>query len=109
MTTRTTTIVLLTGAALLLAGSAPRAEDGAAVYKEQCAKCHGDTGESDTGTGKTLKIPPLKGDARIAAMPAADVAKAVTGNEKHKSILKKLTDAQIEAAAAHTKTIAAGK
>jgi cytochrome c len=37
--------------------SAAFAADGATVYKAQCAKCHGDTGKSDTTMGKAMKVP----------------------------------------------------
>jgi mono/diheme cytochrome c family protein len=35
----------------LLAGSAAMAADGPALYKEHCAKCHGDTGHADNWRG----------------------------------------------------------
>ena len=56
----------LVGAAafLVVAGTtAARAADGAAVYKTNCAKCHGDTGHADTAVGKVMKVPALAGDA----------------------------------------------
>ena len=85
------------------------AEDGAAVYKAQCAKCHGDTGQADTAAGKALKVPMLKGDAKVAGMSAEDVAKSVKANEKHKSFVTKLTDEQVNAAAGFAKGLAGGK
>jgi mono/diheme cytochrome c family protein len=85
------------------------AEDGAAVFKAQCAKCHGDTGAGDTAAGKALKVPMLKGDAKVAGMSVDDVAKSVKTNEKHKSFVTKLTDEQINAAAGFVKQLAAGK
>lgn len=85
------------------------AEDGAAVFKAQCAKCHGDTGEADTPAGKTLKVPKLKGDAKVAAMSLDDIVKVVKENPKHKSFITKLTDEQIGAAAGHAKQLAGGK
>ena len=85
------------------------AEDGAALFKAQCAKCHGETGESDTAPGKALKVPMLKGDAKVGAMSVDDVVKAMKANEKHKSFISKLSDEQITAAAGHAKQIAGGK
>ena len=85
------------------------AEDGAAVYKAQCAKCHGETGESDTPAGKTLKVPALKGDAKVAAMSVADLVKTTKANQKHKSFVGKLTDEQLDAAATQVKQIAGAK
>jgi mono/diheme cytochrome c family protein len=85
------------------------AEDGAAVYKTQCAKCHGATGEADTPAAKTLKAPKLAGDAKVAAMSVEDLVKAIKGNAKHKSFVAKMTDEQVSAAAGHAKQLAGGK
>jgi mono/diheme cytochrome c family protein len=79
------------------------------VFTADCAKCHGETGQSDTQAGKTLKVPQLKGDAKVAAMSVDDIVKAAKENEKHKSFIKKLTDEQIGAAAGVAKPIAGGK
>ena len=100
--------MLTFGAALLMPWQAT-AEDGAAVYKAQCAKCHGDTGEADTPAGKTLKVPKLKGDAKVAGMSVEDIVKAVKENQKHKSFITKLTDEQINAAAGVAKQLAGAK
>jgi len=102
------TSVLVLGASLATPMWAA-AEDGAAVFKAQCAKCHGETGESDTAPGKALKVPMLKGDAKVGAMSVDDVVKAMKANEKHKSFISKLSDEQITAAAGHAKQIAGGK
>jgi mono/diheme cytochrome c family protein len=96
------------GAALLMPWRAS-AEDGAAVYKAQCAKCHGDTGEADTPAAKTLKVPKLKGDAKVGGMAVPDIVAAVKANEKHKSFIKKLSDEQITAAAGQAKQLAGAK
>jgi len=85
------------------------AEDGAAVYKAQCAKCHGESGNADTPAAKTLKVPKLTGDAKVAGMSVPDIVAAVKANEKHKSFIKKLSDEQITAAAGQAKSLAGGK
>jgi mono/diheme cytochrome c family protein len=109
MNMRTMMTVLAVGAGLAMLATRASAEDGPAVFKAQCAKCHGETGESDTSAGKTLKVPQLKGDAKVAAMSVGDIVKAAKDNEKHKSFIKKLTDEQITAAAGVVKQIAGGK
>jgi mono/diheme cytochrome c family protein len=109
MSKRILTAVMILGTGLMLPGRGICADDGAAVFKEQCAKCHGDTGDSDTSAGKSLKVPLLKGNAKLAGMPLADIAKAVTENEKHKSIVKKLTPEQLNAAAGRAQQLAGGK
>ena len=96
------------GAALLLPWRAT-AEDGAAVFKAQCAKCHGETGEADTPAGKTLKVPKLKGDAKVAGLSIEDLVKVIKDNAKHKSFVTKMTDEQVSAAAGHAKQLAGAK
>jgi len=93
---------------LSLAASAG-AEDGAAVYKAQCAKCHGDTGMSDTSAGKTLKVPPVKGDAKVSGASVEELVKIAKANEKHKSFITKLSDEQLTAAAGEMKKLAGAK
>ena len=85
------------------------AEDGAAVFKAQCAKCHGESGDADPPAGKTLKVPMLKGDAKIAGMSNDDIVKLVKENAKHKSFITKLSAEQIDAAAGHAKQLAGAK
>ena len=109
MRLRVLTTLLTLGASLATPLCAAAAEDGAAVFKTQCAKCHGDTGEADTPAGKTLKVPKLKGDAKVAAMSLDDIVKVVKENPKHKSFITKLTDEQIGAAAGAVKQLAGGK
>lgn len=94
-------------AILLLAGAPAWAADGAAIYKAQCAKCHGDTGKSDTAVGKAMKVPALAGDANVQKMSDADVAARIKGNAKHPTGVKSLTDADVTAVAAYVKQLAA--
>lgn len=105
------THLFILSAALALAGArvAMAAEDPAAVFTAQCAKCHGETGESDTKSGKNLKVPHLKGDDKIAKMSLAEVVEKVKTNDKHKTFANKLTPEQIEAGATRAKQIAAGQ
>jgi mono/diheme cytochrome c family protein len=84
-------------------------EDPAAVFKEQCAKCHGETGHADTPAGKMMKTPELAGNGMVAGMSVADLVKMLQGNEKHKAPLKKLSEAQITAGATRAKALAEGK
>lgn len=82
------------------------ATDGADVYKAQCAKCHGDTGQSDTTVGKAMKVPPLAGDPKVAKMSEAEVVAKITGNEKHPPTVKAMSAEDIAAAATFVKTLA---
>lgn len=98
--------VVLLGAAL---AATVRAEDGAAVFKAQCAKCHGETGEADTAAGKTLKVPVIKGDAKVAGASIEELVKIAKANEKHKSFITKISDGDLAAAVGEMKKIAGGK
>src|SRR5262250_1761333 len=98
---------LLIGTVAVLCVSASVASaDGAAVFKAQCAKCHGDTGKADTTVGKAMKVPPLAGDANIQKMSEADVAARIKGNAKHPPTVKSLSDDDINAVAAFVKQLA---
>ena len=101
----------LSGAAgiLLLAGSVAWAADGAAVFKTQCAKCHGDTGQSDTAAGKAMKVPALAGDAKLGKMSEADIATAIKGSAKHPSGIKGLNADDLNAVAGYVRELASGK
>ena len=85
------------------------AADGAALFKQHCASCHGETGKADTPAGKALKVPALAGDAKVAGMSDADVTAAIKANPKHAAVLKKVTDADLAALAAYVKGLGAAK
>lgn len=93
-------------ALLLVTGSAAWAADGAALYKAQCAKCHGDTGHADTTIGKAMKVPSLVGDANIQKMSESDVAARIKGNAKHPPTVKSLSDDDMNALATYVKGLA---
>ena len=82
------------------------AADGAAVYKAQCAKCHGDDGKADSATAKAMKAPAIAGDAKLAGMSAADIAKAIKDNKKHAAVAAKISDDDLAAVAGHVKSLA---
>ena len=84
------------------------AADGAAVYKANCAKCHGESGQADSAAAKAMKVPALAGDAKIAGMADADLVKAITENKKHAG-LKAVSADDIAAAAKFAKGLAGGK
>ena len=99
------------GALALLLATGAFAADGAQVYKDHCAKCHGDTGHADTAAGKALKAPVLAGDAKITGASVADLAKSIKENEKHgkAGVLKGVSDEDIEAVATFVKSLASAK
>jgi cytochrome c6 len=101
---------LVVGAVLVLVGGVSTTPANAAdVFKEKCALCHGETGHADTSAGKAMKVPALAGDAKVAGMSEADLIAAIKGNPKHASMLKKVNDDELKAAAARVKELAATK
>ena len=101
--------ITLMAALPLCVASVSRAADGAALFKQHCATCHGATGFSDTPAGKSLKVPALAGDAKIAGLSEADVATKIRGNPKHAAALKGLKDEDVEALAAYVQNLAGTK
>ena len=93
----------------VLAATVPAAlaADGAQIYKDRCAKCHGDTGKADTPIAKTLKTPALAGDAKVAGMTDADLAKAIATNPKHAAFMKTVSEGDVAAVAVYVKQLAA--
>jgi mono/diheme cytochrome c family protein len=91
---------------VLLLRSVAWAADGAAVYKDQCAKCHGAEGKSDTPVAEKMKIAPLAGSAKIAAMSDSDIVAQIKGVKKHPPKTTGMSDADLNAVAAHVKRLA---
>ncbi len=70
------------------------AEDGAALFKANCAMCHG----ADAAGKPAMKAPSIKGKT------AADVTKAMT-NPKHAGVSKKVNAAQQKAIGDYLSTL----
>jgi cytochrome c553 len=70
------------------------AEDGAALFKANCAMCHGANAEGKPA----MKAPAIKGKT------AADVTKAMA-NPKHAAVQKKVNEAQLKAIGDHLATL----
>ncbi|HYH01060.1 MAG TPA: cytochrome c [Terriglobales bacterium] len=71
---------------LVLASPSVWAQDGAALYKSNCAGCH----KADGSGNQAIKAPAVKGKADA-------VAKTVNENAKHAPLKKKLSDEQVKA------------
>ncbi|MBI2822659.1 MAG: cytochrome c [Acidobacteria bacterium] len=113
------TIRIVTGCfGLLLCFSttaALAADDGAAVYKKMCVKCHGAEGKGDGPAAKMFKnqsMGDLSSKAEMGKLSDADLAKIVTegGQAVGKSKIMpahkdKLSEAEIKAVVAYLKSL----
>ena len=80
-------------------------DDGAAIYKAKCARCHGNDGMSHTFDGKMSGAEKLN-DPEIVKMPDADLTTVVTNGKKHMPAFgKKLTADQIASVIAYVHTL----
>ncbi len=95
-TYKVTILVLLI--ALLLFVALPNlswaADDGAALYKSNCAACH----KADASGNPAIKAPAIKGKT------AADVSKSL-GTPKHASVQKKVNVDQAKAIGGYLSTL----
>jgi len=71
------------------------AEDGAALYKTNCAACH----KADASGNPAIKAPALKGKN------GDDVKKVLDTNPKHAGVAKKLTADQVKAVGDYLATV----
>lgn len=96
-TTKLAALVAMTALVLFMAlpNLSWAAEDGAALYKTNCAMCH----KADASGNPAMKAPALKGKT------AADAKKAVDTDPKHASVKKKLNDAQVKAIGDYLQTL----
>ena len=105
---RAVALAVVSGA--LAAVVAPsHAEGGAAAFRARCARCHGESGRTETQSARVLKVRPLVADSKLAQMTPAEIVAAVKANAKHQGVdaLKDVDDAELRAAAAFVKTLAA--
>jgi mono/diheme cytochrome c family protein len=90
--------ILVLAIAILLFMALPNlswaAEDGAALYKANCAMCHG----PDAAGKPAMKAPAVKGKTE------ADIKKAFE-NPKHAAAKKKTNDEQVKAIADYLQTL----
>ncbi len=86
-------VVLACAAATLSAYAAPPA---AAVYKANCAPCHGATGDAATPAGKNFKVPSFNSEQVLKHSDAELLTVAKNGKGKMPAWNTKLSDAQLK-------------
>src|SRR5664279_4970774 len=98
---RTTSLFL---AFMLASAGASFAADGAALWNQHCASCHGKDGAGNTAMGKKLGV---KDYTKDQSFSDADAEKAIKdgvkdgGKDKMKSFKDKLSDADVKALVAY--------
>lgn len=103
---RNATFVLLSSLVLLLTGSVAFA-DGATIYKERCASCHGADGKADTAVAKMMPVPALT-DPKIQAMSASEISAKLKEAAKHPAPVKSLSDGDAALVGEFVKTLGTG-
>ncbi len=76
--------------------------DGASLYAERCASCHGVDGKAQTPVGRALSIASFEGKR----YSSESIAKLLAESESHKSLAITLADAELAALVAHLDTLA---
>jgi mono/diheme cytochrome c family protein len=77
----------------------------AAVYKTNCAPCHGVVGDANTAAGKAFKVPSFSSDAVLKESDADLLTIAKNGKGKMPAWHDKLTDSQLNELVAFIHTL----
>ncbi|HYS54366.1 MAG TPA: cytochrome c [Thermoanaerobaculia bacterium] len=101
-------MITTTSLALLLVCSAALADagpDGGAIYKTNCAICHGVDGKGQTPVGRSLKVKDL-GSAEVQKLSNAEMQKVIADGKGTMPAFKdKLDQARIDALIAFIRTL----
>lgn len=103
--------LFLLAAGLAGAASLGRGADAAALWSNECAKCHGDDGKGQTKMGKKLGIADLSDPKVQAGFNDEQAAKAIKEGVKDKSgkqtmkPAENVTDADIAALVAYVRML----
>lgn len=89
---RLTTVVFMGGMILSAAAQQPVA----AVYKANCAPCHGIAGDANTPAGKNFKVPSFSSEIVLKQSDANLLAVATNGKGKMPAWHDKLSNDQLK-------------
>lgn len=100
-------------ALFLLAGCRDRIAggraDGAAIFSEVCARCHGPDGNPDAASVARLGVKPLTSEHVQKSLSDDDIRRQILRGSENKqmpSFAGALSDAQVDAVIAHVRTLA---
>jgi mono/diheme cytochrome c family protein len=93
--------IVLLAMTFVASGPALAAEDGKALFEQNCAKCHGPDGKADTPAGKMMKVPALAAEHLVPAK----VVETIRTNPKHQMVSKGLSDEQLQGIASYVSTL----
>lgn len=101
--TRTIRSMAVLAAAVCLAGSMGFAQSaGEAVYKANCASCHGSAGTPNPGIAKAMDV---KAASEYKTSEKDQIDSVKNGKGKMKAFSSKLSDAQIKDAVDYFRTL----
>ncbi|HEU5058978.1 MAG TPA: cytochrome c [Kofleriaceae bacterium] len=82
--------------------------DGAAIFAEACARCHGPNGEPDAASVARLGVKPLTSDNVQQRLTDEEIRRQIVRGSENKqmpSFAGALSDAQVEAVIEHVRTL----
>lgn len=86
--------------------------DGAAIFSEVCARCHGPQGQPDAANVARLGVKPLTTDHVQRQLTDEDIRRQILRGSENKqmpSFAGALSDAQVDAVIRHVRTLAGGR
>ena len=86
--------------------------DGAAIFSEVCARCHGPQGEPDAANVARLGVKPLTSDNVQHQLSDEDIRRQILRGSENKqmpSFAGALSDAQVDAVIAHVRTLGSAR
>ena len=103
--------LILTGSLIIASSLSALGADAKANWDTHCVQCHGKTGNGDTKQGKQLQAMDLTNAAKQASFSDAKAATAIkegikeAGKTKMKAFAGKLSDDEVKALVAYTRTL----